>query len=392
MLFISAGTGWGCDMFALMLTDSGHFSDHEETVYSYFNFLIGRSSSTTNDDGYGVVAYHRDSRFLQVSDCWYKTGYETWYGDGEAEPLDDARTAILSDENDYYLVIGHARNATGGSGSHPFRLESDLCSYSFCHNGVISTVLRQAFMDYLGEFWFDQYPSNWSGEFGDLGSFIDSELYMHYLINSIFNNGNEIITGFQAALQETNLLGINPADYLLNARCSGNFLFSDGIDLYAFRNTKLTSSYKLSWQDYDNMIGIKTHDLLITELEQNELVQFTATGEINSQILEAPEEEEFVPPAQFYAQPNPCRNYVDIFYSSSRKDDNNNDDINESDFVTIYDIKGRKLREISSSLNAADFRCYHWDGRSSTGKRVAAGIYIFQHHSSGKTGKLVLIK
>jgi len=385
-------SAFACDMFALLLTGEDSFSQHEEDVYQYFNFLISRSSSSSNNDGYGIIAYRRDSSQLQQNDYWYKSGYNTWYGDSTDEPLDTAREAILAPENDYFLVIAHARNATGGSGSHPFRLEHNNRTYTMCHNGVISVSLRQAMMDMLGEFWFDEYPSNWLGEYGSLASFIDSELYLHYLIKYIQNNNNNVMTGLQAAYNETNLLGIDASDYFLNARCSSNMLFSDGTSLFAFKNTADNNAYKLSWQNHDNMIGIKTRDLLDTELLKNELVQFTPQGEVNSIILEFQDEEPFVPALEFYAQPNPARNYVDIYYAPSRADDNNNDEVDAIDKITIYDIRGRKIRTITSSLSPDNYHCYHWDGYIEKGKKAAAGLYIYQHNISRKTGKLVLLK
>ena len=383
---------WCCDMFALMLTDSSNFSEHKDTVDQYFDFLISRSSSGTNPDGYGVVAYRRNSTHLMESDCWYKTGSSAWYGDGMREPLDDARLEILSDDNDYFLVIAHARNATGGSGSHPFRVDTTQGTFSMCHNGVISTPLQQAMMDYLGEFWFDEYPSNWFGEYGSLGSFIDSELYHHYLVKYILDNNNNVSAGLQAAYNETNLLGINPSDYFLNARCSSNMLFSDGYSLYVFKNTTSNNSYKLSWQDYGNLIGIKTRDLLDNQLLQNELIHFTSEGDVYSTILQFEEEEPFVPAVEFYAQPNPARDYVNIYYVPTRADDNNNDDVDAIDKITIYDIRGRRIRTITSSLSPDNYRCYHWDGMVEKGRKAAAGLYIYQHNISRKTGKFVLIK
>ena len=379
-------------MFALMLTDDSSFSDHQETVDQYFDFLISRSSSGSNSDGYGMVAYRRDSTHLLESDCWYKTGSSTWYGDGTHDPLNDARQEIISEDNNYFLIIAHARNATGGSGSHPFRVNTSQGTFSMCHNGVISTPLRQAMMDYLGEIWFDQYSSNWFGVYGNLGSFIDSELYLHYLVKYILDNDYDVSAGLQAGYNETNLLGINPSDYFLNARCPSNILFSDGNSLYAFKNTTSNNSYKLSWQDHGNLIGIKTRDLLDTQLLQNELIQFTSEGEVNSTILQLQEEEPFVPAVDFYAQPNPARDFVDIYYASPRAYDNNNDKVDAIDNITIYDIRGRRIRTITSSLSSDNYRCYHWDGYVENGRKAAAGLYIYQHNISHKTGKLVLIK
>jgi predicted glutamine amidotransferase len=390
--FFAAGCIWGCDMFALILTSEDNFSDHEDTVNEYFDFLISRSSASTNNDGYGIVAYRNNSRFLEETDYWYKTGYNTSYGDGQPDPMDDARNALLSNENNYFLVIAHARNATGGNGSHPFRIDSPQATFSMCHNGVIPSSLRLAIMEFLGSSWFDFYPSNWYGYYGNMPSFIDSELYLHYLVNSILENDYQVIQGIQTALLQTNLIGIDAADYFLNAKCSANFLFSDGIDLFAFKNTRDTSSYKMSWRVYGSLTGIRTQNILDNALQQNELIRFSPDGEINSIFLEYPQEEEYTPAPGFYASPNPARDMVDIILCTTRSDDNEDDDVLYSDKIAIYDLKGRKIRELTSFIDNGSFRNYHWDGKNKSGENVAAGIYLYRHNTTAKTGKLVFLK
>jgi hypothetical protein len=262
-----------------------------------------------------------------------------------------------------------------------------------CHNGVISFTLRQAIMNYLGEVWFEHHPSNWFGVYGDTGSFIDSELYTHYLVNSVLAADGESWQGLIAAYTREELMGVEPASYFLQARCSANMLFSDGTGLFAFRNTYLTSSQRLSWQNYGDMIGIKTRDAEANTLEQNELIKFCGGGEVVSEILEYEETEDFVPAADFYAQPNPFYGAVDIYYVPARSDDNENDEENgNADFVDIYNIRGRKIRSISSALQNNDYRTYHWDGFMDSGFRAPAGIYLYRHKRSGSAGKLVMYK
>ena len=286
LLLLSIGSLCACDMFALLLKEGNSFSDCPDEVTTFFDFLTTRSNPSTNDDGYGIIAYREGNRRLTSDDYWYKTGNGSGYGDGNEDPLDDALAAILDADNHYFMVIGHARAASGAIGSHPFSIEGDNATFTMCHNGVINSSLRIAIMEYLGENWFEEYPSNWFGEYGYAGSFIDSELYFHYLVKEIMLAGNDVMGGVENALEETNLLGENVAGNVLRAHCSANFFFADGENLYAFRNTNsVLTSYKLSWEETDEMFGVKTQTDLTNPLVQNELICFKRDGITNSLIL-----------------------------------------------------------------------------------------------------------
>ncbi|MCF7920677.1 MAG: hypothetical protein K9N06_12260 [Candidatus Cloacimonetes bacterium] len=383
----------GCDMFALLLKDGCSFADCSGEVDTYFDYLISRSSNTTNNDGYGIIAYREGDLRLQEGDYWYKTGNSTWYGDGTYDILDEAKIAILEAGNHYFLVIGHARNASVGAGSHPFRLENESATISMCHNGVIAATLLPAMMEYLGEIWFEEYPSNWSGVYGNVGSFIDSELYFHYLAKEIFYADNDVLSGISNALENTNLLGINISESILGGNCSANFLLADGESLYAFRNTSPASAgYRLSWAETDELFAVKTQTVLTNIFQQNELIKFQRDGVISTVILEAGEEEEFVPAAQFYAHPNPFQQEVDLVYCPSRKDDNNHDDVTAAELVKVYNMKGQLLRNLNSETADNGISYFHWDGYNYSGRKAAAGVYLFLHTQSGKNTKAVFIK
>lgn len=385
----------GCDMFALLLKEGCSFADCEEEVNFYFDYLTTRSSNATNNDGYGIIAYREGEPRLEEGDYWYKTGTGTWYGDGEPDILDDARVAILDADNHYFLVIGHARNASVGAGSHPFRLESEELTISMCHNGVMDSSLLAVFMEYLGEVWFEEYPSNWSGEYGNIGSFIDSELYFHYLAKEIIGAEGDVMTGICNALEETDLLGESVGDVILGGGCSANFLLADGEALYGFRNSSTTSTaYKLSWEEYPGMFAVKTQTYLSNIFQQNELIAFRRNGETASVILamEEDEEEDIIPVSDFYAHPNPFSEEVDLVFREGRKDDNGNDDTKVKDIVKVYNLKGEYLRMLAGDPEKDGYSYFHWDGYTYEGKKAATGIYLFQHQQSGRNTKAVFLK
>lgn len=375
-------------MFALILKEGYSFHEYETEVSEYFDFLRDRSSSGTNNDGYGIIAYKAPNE----CDLWYKTGSNVWYGNGDVDPLDEAELAIIEENSEYNIVIAHARNATGGSGSHPFVITEDENIYSMCHNGSIRSNLIEAIMQDLGESWFLEYPSNWAGVYGDAESFIDSELYFHYLMNRVFVENGIVFQGIKTALTETDLLWTNPAEELLTSRTRANFLFSDGIDLFAFRNTDpQLQSYRLSWQDKTGFIVVKTQELLNNELQKNELIKLSHDGSTVSEILTYEPEEPFIPVSSFYAYPNPFSDMMNIYLQKSR-DQEENYDLLYSETVYVYNIKGQLVRVLEPVINTSSECYYIWNGRYENKNIADSGVYFFKHLSSGKHFKAVFCK
>ncbi len=61
--------------------------------------------------------------------------------------------------------------------------------------------------------------------------------------------------------------------------------------------------------------------------------------------------------------------------------------------VYIYDILGRQVRALESSLPLSDGRYYfHWDGRSSGGSVVASGVYFYRQSNSAGVRRMLLLK
>ena len=205
---------FSCDMFALLAkeggtlalpdTSEGEFDD----VTDFFNFIKVRSDENYQDDGYGVIYYKAGESIIRDNQKWFKTGYNTWYGDGNYDPLDDAIPEILNSDNNAVLTMVHARNGTGANGSHPFLFDYNGKTYSFMHNGAISNQIKEAIINYLGEDWFQNHDSNWFGVYPNSSTFIDSELLFHYIMESIIHE-NDTFAGIKRALNNRNLFGID---------------------------------------------------------------------------------------------------------------------------------------------------------------------------------------
>ena len=63
--------------------------------------------------------------------------------------------------------------------------------------------------------------------------------------------------------------------------------------------------------------------------------------------------------------------------------------LKEGDSITIYNLKGKKIRKISASGTESDV----WDGRKDNGDWAKSGIYIYQIKVDGKliNGTIVFV-
>ena len=281
--------GYSCDMIALKSLEGNTISS-QNTVegdyndpFDFFNFMIERSDSLTNNDGYGILYYKDGDVLIDSTQKWYKTGFNTWYGDGSEDPLDTAIVEIMDDSNNAVIVFGHDRNATSniGYGSHPLTFEWHDATYTFMHNGSINHNIKIALMEYLGKYWFLQHPSNWHGQYGDVNSFIDSELLFHYIMKNIIENEEDVILGISDALNNTNVGGNNLQDLFYSSSSVINFILSDGKFLYIFRNSTVNGSHhNLSYQIYDSgFIAVKTQESLENQILPNTLMIITQDRE-----------------------------------------------------------------------------------------------------------------
>ena len=270
---------FSCDMFALIATGENSIS-YSDTIsgefndpYDYFTFLKGRSTETLQDDGYGICVYDEINHQEIGVHFWYKTGLDTWYNDGNPDFIEEAIEYSMNDDSNIKLILAHARNGSGGNGSHPFWVEVEDKTYTFMHNGAFSDNIKMAIMEFLGETWFIENPSNWEGVYGDVDSFIDSELFFHYLLFFILQD--ELLpNAIVRACNQTNIEGINIQNIIFSSQFYFNFILSDGENLYVFRNSPQNNThFNVSYKRHSDFIAIKTHDSLQFSVNQYDLLE-----------------------------------------------------------------------------------------------------------------------
>lgn len=304
LIFVNFLSLIACDMFMLQAIDdhpfftnsslSGDFDD----PYDFFeNFKTLANSTSGNRDGYGVIAYNFDSNYVNRDLRWYKTGIGNFFDENNIdEPLYEAIN-YLYDNDAIERVLVHARSGTGGNGSHPFIFNVGDRSYSFMHNGFISSSVKRDIITFLGDEWFATYPSQWEGNPDDVYSFIDSELLFHYLMFYIMQTPEDLPLAFRRAFTNKK---VSNTDMEYNIKFNNNaiinFLLSDGDATYLYRSSRLLStSYNLSYQVFpSNFIAVKTGSNLANQVSQNTLLKLSLSGEVDSLSIDSPLNTHFI--------------------------------------------------------------------------------------------------
>lgn len=279
-----------CDMFMLQSINNypfltsrdnpGNFND----PYDFFeNFKSQANQTSGNRDGYGIIAYAMDNPLVDRDYSWYKTGIGNYFDVNNLdEPFYEA-ISVLYNNPDISRVLVHARSGTGGEGNHPFIFSANDRSYTFMHNGYIFNSVKNEVINYLGEDWFNDHPSQWEGDFNSPNTFIDSEVIFHYLMSYVLQYPNDIPTAFRHAFNNKRVGNIDLEFYFkYNNNTVINFIFSDGTDTYAYRSSEIYGlNYNLSYQVYpEKFVAVATKNNLANTMIRNQLIKISPQGEV----------------------------------------------------------------------------------------------------------------
>ena len=442
MLMLLAARAEACSMIALQARDGTRLADLDADAVTFYDFLQGHALPP-NDDGYGLVFYNKP--LLDPAQTYYATGADVWHLHNDAGVLEEALKALRDPGRQATLALGHARNGSGGSGSHPFTFTWGGRTYSFMHNGDLSNGapgrMKEALLaGLLQSGWFAALPpsqwSNWRGDPGDVGSWIDSELLFHYLLSRILGACGDVATGLNRALLEDDYFGfdlreeIRPADPAAAPRSVINFVLCDGQTLYVYKNAARTDdSHRLSWRDFPSgLVGVLTDEPEgFQVLVQDELVVIPSVGRPEQLILgdlrsgqggvrppeasaplpcaggivlKTPDEGGARPwdlsrsadtpdhptgPGLISAWPNPCNPRTTIHIRQGEAAEVT---------VAIHDVQGRRVATLFDGWLSAGERDLPWYGRTDTGESVAGGIYfcVLTQGRACQSTKLLLIK
>jgi hypothetical protein len=398
-----------CDMSAMIVRDGCSLSsvihapdNNEYNNYNdprdYLAFVMSRSNSTTDNDGYGILYYEDGNYRLNDDNVFYKylnngnqINHVFYTGNyfnplNEPDVFDDAMEQIMDGDADAKIVMCHARNSSSSPfapGNHPFRLNYGNRTFSFMHNGGISQNVRTFMINetnLLSNTWFATHSPNFPN-FPSSDSpayWIDSEVIFHYLVAHIIANNGNVLAGLQISLKKIE-------QYIKLSTNTVNFVFSDGQNLYAFRSTPLNgmnSGYKLCYK----YVGTKFYGVRTgtptpgeTEVRQFEMV-----------VLHSNDKPDNYPEFLKNAYMNRPQSYIEpivpLFRSISIAPVHNTFDISISFFLgeptrvklNIYNQKGQLIRRLADKNLAAGAHKISWDGLDNSGRQSARGIYFIE--------------
>jgi hypothetical protein len=260
-----------CDFIAFRSQDNLFVSDVVAESVDFTDFLKDMSHPDhLNVNGYGVV-YYNDGMIVDDTQKFYVTDYDLGDDDcyhcGESGEMNDAIDAIQEPDNHARIVLGHARNGTGGVGNHPFTYDWNGKTYSLQHNGFLSPFLKELLLNGMdADGWFDQYNplgpwGNWEGHPHFINTWIDSELLFFYLMTHIIDESGDVVAGLRTALTQQSYYGYNILEEVLSTSENKlNFVLSDGESIFVFRN-RVDSTHELSVRTFDSgIVGVATRN------------------------------------------------------------------------------------------------------------------------------------
>ncbi|MCU0286243.1 MAG: hypothetical protein MUF15_07565 [Acidobacteria bacterium] len=278
LILLSVQVFSDCDMIALVgkrvaLTQiaagGGDFDDPMD-FYLYFGntFIVA-----PNDNGYGII-YRSLSNTFKVYETAITQTPAQWnaHADNQIFRQIDTNTGGNSayhwaqfrifneDGQDHraYVVLGHARNASGGNENipdpHPFVFDyaGESTHYAFEHNGTVDKQLLRAMTEQLwqswnpGQIWSNIYP--YKTEHQGNNELVDSEAYFHWLVCNIKLADNDVLEGLRRALIP-----------MRSWNSYKNFVFSDRLAIYAYKGLKNDpSEHYLGYVDNAQFYGVMT--------------------------------------------------------------------------------------------------------------------------------------
>ncbi|MCB5251380.1 MAG: class II glutamine amidotransferase [Candidatus Cloacimonetes bacterium] len=236
-------------------------------------------SPNYNPDGWGLISYDQDH---SINGDWRGTAAAL------NDPINwDAAVSDIQNLNSR-IVLGHVRKSTNIQGipdPHPFIRSYGGREYSFIHNGVVDSLVVRDLITTADPNWFNLYPPTHYPTQGY--EVVDSEYYFLWILLNIHQNDGDIVQALKAALTPL---------YIDNNNATLNFVLSDGMDLYAYRNCSANSTTHPLAYFYDQQNTIRNHfhsgvmsifpaanfgDTTIThKIDRNELVYISSTNNI----------------------------------------------------------------------------------------------------------------
>lgn len=244
---------------------------------------LGANSSSypnNNPDGWGIVSYNDDS--ITVDGDWRNSAPA--YNDTQ---FDNAMNDLHATSP--RIVLGHVRNSTNITGiddPHPFRMMYGGREYSFIHNGNVDSTYVKNLINNADPNWFVLYPPTHYPGHGM--AVVDSEYYFKWIMLNIHQSNGNVVQGLKTALKPIYTYAQSHQSY-----ADINFILTDGLDIYAYRQCDDIYHPLAYFYDMNNVnrnyyyTGVMTifptemsSTTITHEIGNNELVFLSSTGNV----------------------------------------------------------------------------------------------------------------
>ncbi len=285
-----------CRMMALMGVNGNNLSEsstYDSTYWGFTNPNLHKMEqlSHNNPHGWSLVWYDYSDLGQQLNPYHIVRRSHEAYNDQVFEVTVNRIKWATSPR----ILLGHVRNATSGSSTipnpHPFVMRYHDMDFSFMHNGSVNA-------DNIITNLINEVDPNWLSEH-PLTTGVDSESYFSWIMLNIHLENGNILQGLKRALWD---LVDEPYIYGYDI----NFILSDGMDIYAYRNTDdndhpLAYYYDVDYSKRNHyLVGVASEfpniddtgfpynvsnvnwssNRVTHQIENNELVFFSSTGNI----------------------------------------------------------------------------------------------------------------
>lgn len=397
-----------CDMSAVITKQGVSLADYQSSAddfnyadfaspVDYLTYVMSTSNSTSNNDGYGI-AYYPDNRYkINESNYWYKyvtsssVNHIYYNGNvfnqsGNADTFDEAEDAVFGNESNAAIVMCHARNASSNPfapGNHPFRMDANNRTYTFMHNGFVSTTARTYMINEINiihPLWFEFHTPNYQNFANSAfpSCWIDSEVLFNYLMCMIEEHDFNVYNGMLQGLK-------NLEPYMKLSTNVVNFVFSDGQKLFAFRSTPLAgynSSYNLSFKDVANKFqAVRTGrptagESMLMPFEMVVLSRDSKPERYPDFLKLPPDNTDDIGDNN----PNNRVHRIRPIINASQMNINISFNLEEAAQIKlkIYNSKGQLIRRLADRYFPKGAHTISWNGLNDIGNAVVRGVYFVE--------------
>ncbi|HOQ83448.1 MAG TPA: class II glutamine amidotransferase [Candidatus Syntrophosphaera thermopropionivorans] len=288
-----------CRLMALMGVNGHNLSavSNGDTTFTHFTYpslMRLQQLGATNDDGWGLVWYDYTDNGAQIN----PTNILRDSVAANVDPLFVDAIAQIGASTPK-ILMGHVRKASSGSSNipdpHPFIMRYGDRDYSFMHNGTVDADSIETLIQNSDPTWLIAHP---------FVTNVDSERYFSWIMLNIHLENGNILQGIKNAL-----LPIYNEATASSSYSHINFILSDGLDIYAYKQTSDNESPSMAhplayFYDMDHesrnhrytgvmsqfpetntsdplTYPIQWNSTTVThQLEKNELVFLSSTGNI----------------------------------------------------------------------------------------------------------------